>query len=139
MGMVHGSRSLFELALATPVVLWGGWPFFQRGWASIVNRSLNMGLHLLIQAADDLAEWAVNVLRILNGICQGCSINPQELDVGARNEIAGQFAQNEAASHSGNRLVNTLDHPACGQPFREGAVVFLQDIGSKSARRGDYP
>ncbi|HSB08768.1 MAG TPA: copper-translocating P-type ATPase, partial [Blastocatellia bacterium] len=25
-----------------PVVLWGGWPFFQRGWASIVNRSLNM-------------------------------------------------------------------------------------------------
>ena len=31
-----------QLALATPVVLWGGWPFFQRGWASIVNRSLNM-------------------------------------------------------------------------------------------------
>ncbi|NIV49243.1 MAG: copper-transporting ATPase, partial [Gammaproteobacteria bacterium] len=26
----------------TPVVLWGGWPFFVRGWASIVNRSLNM-------------------------------------------------------------------------------------------------
>lgn len=31
-----------ELALATPVVLWGGWPFFVRGWQSIVNRSLNM-------------------------------------------------------------------------------------------------
>jgi Cu+-exporting ATPase len=31
-----------ELALATPVVLWGGWPFFQRGWASVVNRSTNM-------------------------------------------------------------------------------------------------
>jgi Cu+-exporting ATPase len=31
-----------ELALATPVVLWGGWPFFQRGWASVVNRHLNM-------------------------------------------------------------------------------------------------
>ena len=31
-----------EFALATPVVLWGGWPFFQRGWASIVNRSANM-------------------------------------------------------------------------------------------------
>ena len=28
-----------ELLLATPVVLWGGWPFFQRGWASIVNRT----------------------------------------------------------------------------------------------------
>ncbi|HEV2117413.1 MAG TPA: heavy metal translocating P-type ATPase [Terriglobales bacterium] len=31
-----------ELALATPVVLWAGWPFFQRGWASVINRSANM-------------------------------------------------------------------------------------------------
>lgn len=31
-----------EFGFATPVVLWAGWPFFQRGWASIVNRSLNM-------------------------------------------------------------------------------------------------
>src|SRR5262245_40719754 len=31
-----------QLMLATPVVLWAGWPFFERGWASIVNRSLNM-------------------------------------------------------------------------------------------------
>src|SRR5437867_2176492 len=31
-----------QFIFATPVVLWGGWPFFQRGWASIVNRSPNM-------------------------------------------------------------------------------------------------
>ena len=31
-----------ELALATPVVLWGGWPFFVRAWQSLVFRSLNM-------------------------------------------------------------------------------------------------
>jgi P-type Cu+ transporter len=31
-----------QLLLATPVVLWGGWPFIERGWHSIVNRSLNM-------------------------------------------------------------------------------------------------
>jgi Cu+-exporting ATPase len=31
-----------EFALATPVVLWGGWPFFQRFWRSLVNRSPNM-------------------------------------------------------------------------------------------------
>jgi Cu+-exporting ATPase len=31
-----------ELVLATPVVLWGGWPFFVRAWQSIRNRSLNM-------------------------------------------------------------------------------------------------
>ena len=31
-----------ELVLATPVVLWGGWPFFARGWASVASRHLNM-------------------------------------------------------------------------------------------------
>ena len=37
-----GWEPWIELILATPVVLWGGAPFFQRGWASIVNRSTNM-------------------------------------------------------------------------------------------------
>jgi Cu+-exporting ATPase len=32
----------FELLVSTPVVLWAGWPFFVRGWRSVVNRSLNM-------------------------------------------------------------------------------------------------
>jgi P-type Cu+ transporter len=32
----------FELLLATPVVLWGGWPFFQRFWSSLAKRSPNM-------------------------------------------------------------------------------------------------
>ena len=31
-----------QLALATPVVLWGGWPFFERFWASLKTRNLNM-------------------------------------------------------------------------------------------------
>jgi Cu+-exporting ATPase len=35
-------RTWIELALASPAVLWGGWPLFVRGWQSIVNRSLNM-------------------------------------------------------------------------------------------------
>ncbi len=37
-----GVRPWVELALAAPVVVWGGLPFFQRGWDSIRNRSLNM-------------------------------------------------------------------------------------------------
>lgn len=50
--MVHGAplRHLLgakttlwiQFILATPVVLWAGWPFFERGWRSIQNRSLNM-------------------------------------------------------------------------------------------------
>jgi Cu+-exporting ATPase len=35
-------RTWVELTLATPVVLWAGWQLFVRGWASIVNRSLNI-------------------------------------------------------------------------------------------------
>ena len=37
-----GLASWVHLALATPVVLWGGWPFFGRGWASLRTRNLNM-------------------------------------------------------------------------------------------------
>ncbi len=37
-----GVITWIELILATPVVLWGGKPFFERGWASVVNRSPNM-------------------------------------------------------------------------------------------------
>jgi P-type Cu+ transporter len=37
-----GAMNWIGLALATPVVLWGGWPFFQRGWASILSGHLNM-------------------------------------------------------------------------------------------------
>jgi Cu+-exporting ATPase len=46
MPVEHALRSgwlpWIQFFLATPVVLWGGWPFFQRGWTSIVNRSTNM-------------------------------------------------------------------------------------------------
>jgi Cu+-exporting ATPase len=35
-------RNVTEFLLATPVVLWGGWPFFERFWSSLVNRSPNM-------------------------------------------------------------------------------------------------
>ena len=41
-GLFGAAGHWLQLALATPVVLWAGWPFFERGWKSIVNRSLNM-------------------------------------------------------------------------------------------------
>ena len=37
-----GISMFVQLALATPVVLWGGWPFFERLWASLKTRNLNM-------------------------------------------------------------------------------------------------
>jgi Cu+-exporting ATPase len=41
-GFSGSARNWVQWVLATPVVLWGGWPFFQRGWASVVNRAPNM-------------------------------------------------------------------------------------------------
>jgi Cu+-exporting ATPase len=40
--LAPATRNVIELVLATPVVLWGGWPFFGRFWASLVHRSPNM-------------------------------------------------------------------------------------------------
>jgi Cu+-exporting ATPase len=51
-----------QLVFATPVVLWAGWPFFERGWASIVNRSLNM--FTLIALGTGMA-WAYSVVGTL--------------------------------------------------------------------------
>ncbi|MEE9551455.1 MAG: heavy metal-binding domain-containing protein, partial [Gammaproteobacteria bacterium] len=51
-----------EFLLATPVVLWGGWPFFQRGWNSVVHRSLNM--FTLIGLGIGIA-WSYSVVAML--------------------------------------------------------------------------
>ena len=51
-----------QLVLATPVVLWAGWPFFERGWMSLVNRSLNM--FTLIALGTGMA-WVYSVVGAL--------------------------------------------------------------------------
>ncbi|MEO8331487.1 MAG: heavy metal translocating P-type ATPase [Gallionella sp.] len=51
-----------EFALATPAVLWGGWPIFQRGWASLINRHLNM--FTLIALGVGVA-WTYSVVAML--------------------------------------------------------------------------
>ena len=48
-----------ELVLATPAVLWAGWPFFERAWASIKNRSLNMFTLIAMGAG---VSWAYSVV-----------------------------------------------------------------------------
>jgi len=51
-----------QLLLAAPVVLWGGWPFFVRGWQSIVNRSLNM---FTLIALGTAAAFGFSVFAVL--------------------------------------------------------------------------
>src|SRR5271169_4129550 len=55
-----------QLILATPAVLWGGWPFFRRGWASLVNRRLNM--YTLIALGTGVAYFYSLVAALAPGI-----------------------------------------------------------------------
>jgi Cu+-exporting ATPase len=60
---VHGAPwSWIEFLLATPVVLWGGWPFFERGWRSILNRHWNMFTLIAIGTG---AAWGYSVFALL--------------------------------------------------------------------------
>src|SRR5262245_18212541 len=51
-----------QLAFATPVVLWAGWPFFVRGWQSLLTRNLNM--FTLIAMGTGVA-WVYSVIAVL--------------------------------------------------------------------------
>jgi Cu+-exporting ATPase len=58
----HAAIQWVQFLLATPVVLWGGWPLFQRGWASLINRSLNM--FTLIALGVGVA-WGYSVVALV--------------------------------------------------------------------------
>jgi len=55
-------RQWLELLLSTPVVLWGGWPFFVRGWQSLVTRNLNMFTLIGLGVA---VAWTYSVVAAL--------------------------------------------------------------------------
>ena len=60
---LHGSwLPWVQAALATPVVFWGGWPFFVRAWASIVHKSPNMFTLIALGTATAYAYSAVGLL-----------------------------------------------------------------------------
>jgi Cu+-exporting ATPase len=64
LGARFSARTLawLQLGLGTPVVLWGGWPFFVRGWRSLRTRRLNM--FTLIALGTGVA-WTYSVLAVL--------------------------------------------------------------------------
>ncbi len=58
----HAAVAWAQLLLATPVVLWAGWPFFVRGWQSVVNRSPNM---FTLIALGTGAAWIFSIVATL--------------------------------------------------------------------------
>ena len=91
---LHGLRNWIEFALATPVVWWGAAPFFERGWASIVNRYLNMFTLIALGVAPHIptawppswrlassptlsewaAKWPSTSSRQRSSSCSCCSV-----------------------------------------------------------------
>ena len=65
-GLLHyisqSTSNWIQLILATPVVLWGGWPFFVRGWQSLLTRNLNM--FTLIAMGTGVA-WIYSIIATL--------------------------------------------------------------------------
>ena len=63
MGLVSSHTSHWiQFALATPVVLWAGWPFFRRGWTSLLTRHLNMFTLIAMGVGVD---WIYSVAAVL--------------------------------------------------------------------------
>jgi Cu+-exporting ATPase len=112
-----------QLLLATPVVLWAGWPFFVRGWASVRNRSLNM--FTLIALGVGVA-WLYSLVAV---------VAPGLFPPGFRSPAGTVAVYLEAAS-----VITTL--VLLGQVLElrarertSGAIKALLGLAPKTARR----
>ncbi len=112
-----------QFALATPVVLWAGWPFFERGWQSLVTRNLNM--FTLIAMGTGIA-WAYSVVATvapglfpaaLRGADGAVSVYFEAAAVITALVLLGQVLELRARERTG------------------GALRALLDLAPKTARR----
>src|SRR5438874_2326551 len=130
-----------ELLLATPVVLWGGWPFFQRGWTSVVNRSTNM--FTLIAMGTGVAYFYSLIATLAPGIFPASfremSGRPAVYFEAAAAIVTlvllGQVLELRARSRTGAAIRALLDlAPRTARVLRDGAEV---DIPLDQVKTGD--
>ena len=112
-----------QLALAAPVVLWGGWPFFERGWASVVSRNLNM--FTLIALGPGRRSSSVRSRRSLPGIFPGFVPRPSRRGAGLLR--AGRGDRHARPAGPGSR--------AAGTRQTGSAIRALLGLAPKTARR----
>ena len=130
-----------ELLLATPVVLWGGWPFFQRGWASVVNRSANM--FTLIAMGTGVAYSYSLVATVFPQLFpdsfRDMSGRPAVYFEAAAAIVTlvllGQVLELRARSHTGAAIRALMDlTPKTARVVRDGGE---QDIPLDTVQKGD--
>ena len=114
-----------ELLLATPVVLWAGWPFFMRGYRSIVTWNLNMFTLISIGVA---AAWVYSVIA---------TVLPGVFPPSFRNEsgVVGVYFEAAAVIVTLVLLGQVLELRA--RRRTNGAIRALLDLAAKTARRID--
>ncbi|HET7849246.1 MAG TPA: heavy metal translocating P-type ATPase [Pseudolabrys sp.] len=111
-----------QFAFATPVVLWAGWPFFQRGWQSLVTRKLNM--FTLIAMGTGVAYAFSAVATIAPGAFPDA--------FGAHGAVAVYF---EAASMITVLVLLGQVLELRARESTSGAIRALLDLAPKTARR----
>ena len=126
-GLTHwlsqGASNWLQLLLATPVVLWAGWPFFERGWRSVVSRNLNM--FTLIAMGTGVA-WVYSVVATLApGIFPAAFRNPD-------GSVAVYF---EAAAVITVLVLLGQVLELRAREATSGAIRALLDLAPKTARR----
>ena len=121
----HQRVAWAQLLLATPVVMWGGWPFFVRGWQSIVTRNLNM---FTLIALGTGAAWLFSVFAALA---------PNVLPASFRQESGAPPLYFEAAATIVTLVLmgQVLELRARAQT--SGAVRALLRLAPKTAHRID--
>lgn len=128
-----------ELLLATPVVIWGGSPFFQRGWNSIVNRSMNM--FTLIAMGTGVAYGFSLIATVFPGIFPATframgGMPPLYFEAAAAITtlvLVGQVLELRARSHTSAAIRALLDlAPKTARVLRNGKEedILLEQVVS---------
>jgi P-type Cu+ transporter len=117
------TSNLIQLALATPVVLWAGWPFFERGWASLKTRNLNM--FTLIAIGTGVA-WIYSIMGTLA---------PSVFPATMRDESGSVAVYFEAAAVITALVLVGQVLELRARERTSGAIRALLDLSPKSARR----
>jgi Cu+-exporting ATPase len=112
-----------QFALATPVVLWAGWPFFERGWASLSTRNLNM--FTLIAMGVGVA-WLYSVIAVAA---------PQIFPDAFRNSDGSVPVYFEAAAVITALVLLGQVLELGARERTSGALKALLDMAPKTARR----
>ena len=131
-----------ELLLATPVVLWAGWPFFERGWRSVATWNLNMFTLIAIGVG---AAYAYSVVAVLLPGLFPAAFRDESGQVGVYFEVAavivvlvllGQVLELRARERTGGALRALLDlaPPTARRLMDNGAE---EEISLDAVRHGD--